>query len=195
MMQSKSMRIALSGMVLAAAAACAQADSLYKPHSFQALTSDRKAAAVGDVLTVQVVENSSATTTADTATRRSSGAGLAIDSTRGSSLHARLDAHGDFDGGGSTRRANRFLAALTVSVREVLPNGDLRVEGEQVLSLNEERQTVRVQGRVRRIDISEGNIVLSSRLADAQITLVGDGDLTERQRRSWWKRAIDWMGL
>jgi flagellar L-ring protein precursor FlgH len=189
------MKTMLLGICLSSVVACAQADSLYKRESFKSLTSDRKAAVVGDVLTVQVVENTSATTTADTATRRSSGARLGFGSTRGSSLHAELDARGDFDGGGSTRRANRFQTALTVSVREVLPNGDLRVEGQQVLSLNDEQQTVRVEGRVRRMDISEGNIVLSSRLADARITLVGDGDLTERQRRSWWKQAMDWMGL
>jgi flagellar L-ring protein precursor FlgH len=110
-------------------------------------------------------------------------------------LHAGIEAGGDFDGGGSTQRTNRFLTTVTVAVKEVLPNGDLRVEGQQILSLNDERQTVNIQGRVRPVDISDGNVVLSTRLADASITLVGDGELTERQRRSWWKRAIDWLGL
>jgi flagellar L-ring protein precursor FlgH len=63
------------------------------------------------------------------------------------------------------------------------------------LSLNDERQTVNIQGRVRPVDINDGNVVLSTRLADARITLIGDGELTERQRRSWWKRAVDWLGL
>lgn len=193
-MNKQFLTIALSG-VLAGVMPWAAADSLYKPQTFRALTSDRKAAAVGDLLTVQVFENATATTSADTATRRSAGARAGLTRSSGPSLHADLEAGGDFDGGGRTQRTNRFLTTVTVAVREVLPNGDLRIEGQQVLSLNDERQTVNIQGRVRPLDITDGNVVLSTRIADARITLVGDGDLTERQRRAWWKRATDWLGL
>jgi flagellar L-ring protein precursor FlgH len=194
-MKKQSLRIALSGLLVCGLVAHAAADSLYKPQTFRALTSDRKAAVVGDLLTIQVFENATATTSADTATRRSASARASLIRSSASPLHASLDAGGDFDGGGSTQRTNRFLTTVTVAVKEVLPNGDLRVEGQQVLSLNDERQTVNIQGRVRPVDIADGNVVLSTRLGDATITLVGDGDLTERQRRSWWKRATDWFGL
>ncbi len=194
-MKTLSLTIALSALLMGGLASPAGADSLYKPQTFRALTSDRKAAAVGDLLTIQVFENATATTSADTATRRSASARAGLTRSSGPSLHANIDAGGDFDGGGSTQRTNRFLTTVTVAVREVLPNGDLRVEGRQVLSLNDERQTVNIEGRVRPVDITDGNVVLSTRLADARITLVGDGELTERQRRSWWKRATDWLGL
>jgi flagellar L-ring protein FlgH len=189
-MKKQYLTIALAGWL-----SCAAADSLYKPQGFRALTSDRKAAAPGDLLTIQVFENATATTSADTATRRNASARAGLTRSSAAPLRAEIEAGGDFDGGGSTQRTNRFLTTVTVAVKEVLPNGDLRVEGQQVLSLNDERQTVNIQGRVRPVDISDGNVVLSTRLADARITLVGDGELTERQRRSWWKRAIDWLGL
>lgn len=194
-MQTRLLKTVLLGAALCACLPAAHATSLYQARSFQSLTSDRKAAAVGDMLTVQVFENASAATSADTATRRNSSVRLGVDGPRSSPLHAELDAGGEFDGGGSTRRTNRFLTTLTVTVTEVLANGEMRVEGQQVLDLNDERQTVKVEGRVRRTDISDNNVVLSTRLADARITLVGDGELSDRQRRSWWKRAADWMGL
>jgi flagellar L-ring protein precursor FlgH len=193
------MKMAVLKAGFAAACVCAAvsayAESLYRPGTFHALTSDRKAAEVGDLLTVQVFESATATTSADTATRRSNSVGAAITHSHGDVLHAGIQTNGDFDGGGKTERTNRFLTSLTVTVRELLPNGDLRVEGQQELSLGDERQTINVQGRVRRADISDGNVVLSTRLADAKITLVGAGDLSERQKRAWWRRGLDWLGL
>ncbi|MFL6676179.1 MAG: flagellar basal body L-ring protein FlgH [Massilia sp.] len=173
----------------------AQADSLYKPKSFQALTSDRKAAAVGDLLTVQVFESATATTSADTSSRRKNNISASLVHGKNDMARAALATSGDFDGGGRTERTNRFLTTLTVKVRDVYPNGDLQVEGEEVLSVDDERQTIHLVGRVRTADISDTNVVLSTRLADANITLVGDGALSDRQRRAWWRRAMDWLGL
>jgi flagellar L-ring protein precursor FlgH len=52
-----------------------------------------------------------------------------------------------------------------------------------------------LEGRVRPQDISDGNVVVSSRLADAKITYVGQGDLAERQKPAWWRKVFDWLGL
>lgn len=194
-MKTQFAKVVLAGLLGFGVSSHAAAESLYKPQTFRALTSDRKAAAVGDLLTIQVFENATATTSADTSTRRNASVRAGLIRPSGHSVSAALDTSGDFDGGGSTQRTNRFLTTVTVTIKEILPNGDLRVEGQQVLSLNDERQTVDIAGRVRPADISDGNVVLSNRLADARITLVGDGDLTERQRRSWWNRALDWLGL
>ena len=171
------------------------AESLYQEGNFRPLMSDNRAARVGDVLTVQVYENASATASADTGTRRNNNwsAGL---SHRGVPVtQTTLGVGGDFEGGGRTQRANRVLATLTVSVREVLPSGELRVAGEQILTVNQEPQKVALEGRVRPQDISDGNVVLSTRLADARITFVGDGDLSERSRRPWWRSLLDAIGF
>jgi flagellar L-ring protein precursor FlgH len=101
----------------------------------------------------------------------------------------------DFDGGGRTQRASRLLTTLTVTVQEVMPGGQLRVAGTQSVTVNEEQQTVTLEGVVRPADITAGNIVQSPRIAQARITYVGEGDLTERSRRAWWRRLLDALGL
>jgi flagellar L-ring protein precursor FlgH len=102
---------------------------------------------------------------------------------------------GTFEGGGTTQRANQLLATLTVTVREVFPNGDLRVSGEQFLTVNDEAHKVRLEGRVRPQDISSDNVVLSTRLAEAKIYYAGDGDLSERNHRAWWRKLLDLLGF
>jgi flagellar L-ring protein precursor FlgH len=171
------------------------AESLYQEQSFRPLIADNKAFRVGDLLTVQVFENSSASTSAETGTRRGNSLSAGVSNRSGSVGKADLGVSGEFDGGGKTQRANRLLATLTVSVREVLPNGDLRIGGEQILTVNEEPQKVNLEGRVRPIDVSDGNVVLSTRLADAKISYVGEGDLAERNKRPWWRNFLDAVGL
>ncbi len=171
------------------------AESLYQQDTFRPLTADNKAFRVGDVVTVQVLENSSASTNADTTTRRKNGISADLSLSRNPSIAAGVNVAGDFDGGGRTQRTSRLLAQLSVVVTEILSNGDLRLAGQQILYVNDEQQRVNLEGRVRPQDISDGNVVLSTRLADAKITYVGDGDLSERQRRGWWRRIMDWLGF
>lgn len=171
------------------------ATSLYKEQTFRPLTADNKALRVGDALTVQVSENSSATTSAATGTRRKNGITAGVDAGGTSVGQLGITANGDFDGGGSTQRANRVVITITVTVREILPNGDLFVSGEQLLTVNEEPQKVTLEGRVRPVDVSDGNLVLSSRLADAKITYLGEGDIAERNQRAWWRKLLDAMGF
>jgi len=171
------------------------AESLYQEGSFRPLTADNKAFRVGDSLTVQVFENSSASTSADTGTRRNNDISGSVTHT-GNKVVGQLGigVAGGFDGGGRTQRANKLLATLTVTVQEVLASGELRVSGEQLLTVNEELQKVNLEGRVRPQDISDGNVVLSTRLADARITYVGEGDVTDRARRAGWRKVLDWLG-
>lgn len=179
-----------------AGAGYATAESLYQEDSFRPLTADNKAFRVGDALTVQVFENSSASSTANTGTRRSNDISASLSHGAGRVV-GQLGAGvaGQFDGGGRTDRANKLLATLTVTVQEVLANRELRVAGEQLLTVNDELQKVNLEGRVRPQDITDGNVVLSTRLADAHITYIGEGDLSDRARRSLWRRVADWLGL
>ncbi len=169
--------------------------SLYQESQWRGLTADQKAFRVGDVLTVQVLETSSASTSADTGTRR--GNGLRADLSHGARSvgQAQLQVAGDFDGGGRTQRASRLLATVTVTVQDVLPGGQLRISGTQAIRVNEELQQVAVEGVVRTLDVSDGNVVPSTRVADARITYVGEGDVSERTRRAWWRRLLDAFGL
>lgn len=189
------MRALWTILVLLALLQQAQAQSLYDPAVYQPLAADNKAFRVGDVVTVQVIENASAAANADTGSRRSNALGASLTRVHADPLRVGVDTAGEFDGGGRTARTGRLVAQLSVTVREVLPNGDLRLEGEQLLTINEEQQRIVLSGLARPKDISEGNVVLSTRLAEARITYVGEGDLADRQRPAWWRRALDWMGF
>lgn len=195
------MRPVLSGaLALACAAALlagapASAQSLFDENTWRPLTADNKAFRPGDALTVQVYENSSAMTSADTGTRRSNNLDAELTHGARAVAQASVKVAGDFDGGGRTQRANRLLATLTVTVQEVLPGGQLRVAGTQSVLVNDELQKVTLQGVVRPVDITDGNVVQSTRLADAHITYIGEGDLADRQRRGWWRRLVDAVGF
>lgn len=188
-----------SWLLLAGWFACipASAQSLYDEATFRALTADHRAFRVGDLLTVQVVESATATANADTGTARRNavGADLTLSNNREHRVAATASVGGDFDGGGSTQRAGRLVALLTVSIRDVQANGDLLVAGEQQLTINDERQRISLTGRVRPQDISEGNVILSSRIADADINYVGEGHLADRQKPAWWRQFTDWLGF
>ncbi|HEX5682645.1 MAG TPA: flagellar basal body L-ring protein FlgH [Ideonella sp.] len=185
------------GLATLLALQASHAQSLYDETTFRALTSDHKAFRVGDVLTVQVVENAMATANADTGTQRRNNLGVDLSVTypRVKAAAANAGVSGDFDGGGRTERAGRLVAQLTVSIRDVLANGDLLVAGEQQLTINDERQRITLTGRVRPQDISESNTVLSTRIADADITYVGEGHLADRQKPAWWRQVADWLGF
>ncbi|MDB5897742.1 MAG: flagellar L-ring protein [Ramlibacter sp.] len=187
------MKVLIAALVLLPLATGAQ--SLFREDSFRALTADNKAYRPGDVLTVQVYENSSASTSADTGTRRTNH--LQAELAHGSNkvAQAAVAVAGDFDGGGRTQRASRLLATVTVTVQEVVEGGQLRIAGTQSVTVNEELQRVTLEGLVRPTDITDGNIVQSTRIAQARITYVGEGDLTERGRRSWWRKLLDAVGF
>jgi len=187
---------ALAALLLAFGATSVAAQSLYDPKTFRPLTADSKAFRPGDVVTIQIVENASASANADTDLKRSNSAGAELHFRAPLAIAAaNATANGQFDGGGQTARTGQLLATLSVTVRDVLPNGDLLVSGEQLLVINEEQQRIDVEGRVRPQDISDQNTVLSNRVADARITYVGEGDIAQRQKPAWWHHILDLFGL
>jgi flagellar L-ring protein FlgH len=184
-------------MLLAAALllpALGAAESLYNEASFRALTSDHRAYRVGDLLTVLIVENSSASTTADTTTDRRGGVGVSIGTTTRQEKGS-VNLNEDFSGRGKIQRSGRLLAQLSVNVIDVLPNGDLHVAGSQLIEVNGEKQHIQLEGYVRPGDVTEGNAVLSTRIAGAKITYVGDGILGEKQRPGILTRFLGWLGI
>lgn len=186
-------RLLLLACLLAVHAAGAQ--SLFDAQQWRGLTADNKAFRPGDVLTVQVFENTSASTSADTGTRRNNRLQAELAHRGNTAAQTSVAVGGDFDGGGRTQRASRLLATVTVTVQEVLPGGQLRIAGTQSVTVNQELQRVLLEGVVRPVDISDGNVVQSTRIAQARITYVGEGDLTDRNRRAWWRQLLDALGF
>ncbi len=194
--KTRFMLTGLLGVSLAASqlASSAWADSLYQAENFRSLTADHKVYIPGDLITVMIYENSSATSGANTNLGRD--ARVAVDITgSGRGTNAGVATNNQTDGRGRTQRQGQVLAQITVMVKTVLDNGDLIIGGEQLLEVNNEKQQIRLQGRVRVGDISGTNTVMSTRIADAKISYVGEGDLSDKQRPSWWQKVLTWFGL
>ncbi len=185
-----------TAMLLAAtgAAASAHATSLYEPASFQSFTSDLRPRRVGDLITVMVYETASASSTANTSAGRDAGVNAEVRAP-GKGFAAGAKSSNQLDGRGRTEREGRVLAQITVTIREITAQGDLVVAGEQLLEVNNEKQQIHVEGRIRPQDVSDANVVLSTRIANAKISYAGQGDLADLQRPGWWQRFLTNFGL
>lgn len=172
----------------------AGAESLYKPGTFQSMTSDLRQRQPGDLITVMVYESSSASSTAGTTAGRDATVGLDMRSPH-KSFAGSIKAGNHTDGRGRTQREGKVLAQITVSIQAIGENGDLYVRGEQMLEINNEKQQISVEGRIRPQDVSDTNVVLSTRVADARIRYSGQGDLADKQRPAWWQRFLTWFGV
>ena len=148
------------------------------------LYEDMRAMRVGDILTVKIVEKHKGSKSADTAAQRDStlsnslagtgvgyigipGIRLGDEARRGLGVDA--SASNKFSGKGATNREGTLTGTISVIVVEVLPNGDLRVEGRREVTVNSEKQLMTIAGIVRRVDVDTKNTVLSSAIADAKI--------------------------
>jgi flagellar L-ring protein precursor FlgH len=163
--------------------------------NWSALAVDRVAHGVGDVLTVVVYESSAASNSASTSATRNMSLGGHVSAGSGLNESASLGLDGSSEHAGATGRSGGIVAQITVAIDEVLPNGDLRVSGEQTLNINDERTKIRVKGRVRATDISAGNVVLSSRLADAEIDYDGEGFVSRSATPGIVTRIFTWLGI
>ncbi|HEV2818505.1 MAG TPA: flagellar basal body L-ring protein FlgH [Allosphingosinicella sp.] len=175
--------------------AAALSDDLYRQDNWAALASDRRASAVGDILTVVVLENSTAAHSAQIGTRR--GNRLSGDISAGTALNesATLGLSGQFDGTGQMSRSGRMIAQISVRVDQVYPNGDLGISGAQVLNISGERTNIRIRGRVRPADIAGNNTVPSARIAEAVIDYDGTGFVSRSARPGLVQRIFRFLGL
>jgi flagellar L-ring protein precursor FlgH len=96
-------------------------------------------------------------------------------------------------GAGTTTAQNRLNGKAAVTVIDVLPNGNLVVEGKKNLHLNKETVTITISGVVRRDDVRADNTVLSENVAEAEIRASGRGLIADRQRRGILTRILDWL--
>lgn len=172
------------------------------------LYEDMRAMRVGDVLTIRIDEKHKGSKSADTAAQREStiqnslvGSGMGYlglpgirvsdETRRGFGIDG--SANSKFGGKGATSRTGTLTGTISVIVTEVLPNGDLRIEGRREVTVNSEKQLMTIAGVVRRVDVDTKNTVLSSAIADAKIEYAGLGVLDDVQRPGWLVRILDWI--
>ncbi len=163
---------------------------------FTSLVGDRKASQVGDIVTIVIVENSSASNSTDLSSEKSYSVGGELTWVNPPKRYgARAQAGDETDGRGRLQRSGRLAAQLSARVHEVLPSGDMLVRGAQEINVNGERTRIVVEGLLRPRDITSGNIVLSTRLANARIEYDGEGYLADRARPGLIPRMFNWLGL
>ena len=103
-------------------------------------------------------------------------------------LEQAISSQKNFDGKGDASQSNSLTGEITVTVAEVLPNGNLVVQGEKILTLNRGNEHVRVSGIVRPMDILPDNTVPSSRVANATIAYSGEGEIADASVMGWLAR-------
>jgi len=174
-----------------------------------ALFPDYKARTVGDIITIEIAEQASASNSSSTSTSKSStydsgltnvfglpqnfginnflGMGNPLDPT------VQADTNNSFNGNGQIQKSDSVTATIAARVVNVLPSGNLVIEGHREIIVDGEKQIISIKGLVRPDDIDVNNTVSSTAIADAQITYSGNGIITSATRKGWLSNVIDWV--
>ena len=180
----------------------------YSPNSLwrsgaRSFFKDQRAARVGDLVTVQVDITDSAQIANQTERTRSSaeelgGAGmigtqLARILPNGATAEAIADFNTDSssNGRGTVNRSERLTTTVAAVVTQVLPNGNLVIEGRQEVRVNFEVRELIVAGVVRPEDIDASNTIESSKIAEARIAYGGRGQITDVQQPRYGQQLFD----
>jgi flagellar L-ring protein FlgH len=175
--------------------------SLWQANS-TGLAEDIKARGIGDIITVLISEQASASKQASTGTKRSSSISAGVPKFFGlektdlgtwmdlaNLINANFDSK--YDGTGATSRQENLQATMSAKVVDVTPAGNLLIEGRRNVKVNNEDQIIVLTGTVRSRDVSADNTVSSALIADARINYSGKGVISDRQRPGWLTTVFD----
>ena len=171
---------------------------------------DRRARKVGDTVVVRIVEDPEASLEANTSTKRSSSLdasklklfgfmkALAESNSRlaqnpGTDDLALASLGLKFDGEGTSDRKGHVKAYISAMVVQVLPNGNLYINGKREIKVNNEIQYITLSGVIRPDDVSPTNEISSAFVADARISYAGIGVVSDKQRPGWLGKAVDYV--
>jgi flagellar L-ring protein precursor FlgH len=181
----------------ATAATPATPDSLW----MAGLSGDLRARRLNDLVTVRVIEVVSAQGSADSSLDKDSSASASVTNLFGAESRfpgwldptslAALGANTSFKGSGSTARNGSLTAVITARVAEVLPNGDLAIEGVREIDINGDRQMIVLTGVVRPSDIGPGNVVTSTAIGQMRIRYFGRGLIKDNLQPGWLVRVLN----
>ena len=180
--------------------------SLWRQSAYREMFRDLRAARIGDLVTVNIVETSKANKKANTKTSRDSSIDAGITNLMG--WETKLDKLGvpgafsntqmfranmknGFAGSGETSRDETMTASITARVVDVMPDGNLFIRGSREVKVNSESQFIILSGLIRPSDISPDNTILSSYIADAKIAYTGKGPVSDKQKPGWLLRLVD----
>ena len=189
------MRYFVAFFLVVCIAGSAAAESLWKN---QSLYVDRKANKVGDIVTIYIVESSTASSTAGTGTKESSSLSLNAGPHTGELNFLPVfgsTGSGDnqYKGNGNTSRTGSLTATITAQVVDILSNGNLVLEGQREVLINGEKETITIRGIARPEDIASNNNIRSTLLADASISYKGKGTVSDGSQPGLLTRIVNWL--
>ena len=173
-------------------------DSIYQAGSAWLLHEDIRARRVGDMLTVLLQEQTDAEQSAETGSSKNSSSSISnpvIFGNSPSSFENSLNSDHSFDGSGESSQSNSLNGNVTVIVVDVLANGNLVVQGEKWININQGEEFIRLKGIVRPNDINPDNTIASTRIANADIQYGGDSFLADSNEPGWLTKFLQskWM--
>lgn len=162
--------------------------------SYRPLFEDRRARYVGDTLTISINEKTQANTKQSSTADRASSLSATVPAIKGigkrgiNGLDASTTSDTTFDGKGEAASDNLFTGTITVTVVEVLTNGNLAVAGEKQIGIAQNLEVLKFTGIVNPTTIMSGNTVSSAQVADARIQTRGKGYIDQAQTMGWLSR-------
>lgn len=168
------------------------------------LFTDHKARTVNDIVTIDIYESSKAKKKAKTTLGKDNEADLGItglfglenvvprfspEVNMGSLIGAGTSR--SFKGTGETERSGELVAKMSAMVTQVLPNGNLMIEGKRLVRVNNEEQVMVLSGVIRTRDVTASNTIPSYMIADAKIYYAGRGVIADKQKPGWLSRGLD----
>ena len=168
--------------------------SIYSNSQKGLFATDRRASKVGDILTVSLSENFSASKSQSAKSAKKGELKFDFPNVMTAGADDGLfDSSSDqsFDGSGSAGQNNSLKGQLSVTVTKVFDNGNMEILGQKKLTLNNGDEYIRLLGVIRPEDIDSQNTVLSSRIANAKISYTGAGDIADSSKKGWFAKLID----
>jgi flagellar L-ring protein FlgH len=197
---------AILAVAITALASGARADSLWPAGASapaRSMFADRKASTKGDILTIVVSESAVAQSSQSKKSERESSlddavqqflftaATSALGTHKGELPATKLGGKATYSGGGQVNNSQSISARAAVLVSDVLPNGNLVIEGVRIVTFSGETQYVVLHGIVRADDIARDNTVFSTNIADARVEFYAEGQLTDAQKRGWLTKLYE----
>ena len=170
--------------------------SIFQSGAYRPLFEDHRARLIGDTLVVQIVEKVSASQKSTSTVGKTGTIGASVTALPGVSPKAFARATADatsnntFAGKGATESSNDFSGVITVTVREVLPNGHLLIAGEKQIGVNSNVDVLKFSGQVDPRAIQLGNSVQSAQVANVRLEHKGRGAQSEAQAMGWLSRVF-----
>ncbi len=157
------------------------------------LYDDLRARQVGDILTVVLAEATDGAKSSDTADNSTVIAnpllgGKLRDFGAGNNLGFDLSSNSAFQGDSASNQSNRLQGSISVTVARVYPGGNLYVQGEKWIRINQGNEYIRLRGIIRPVDITTSNTILSTKVADARISYSGTGATADVNKVGWLSR-------